>query len=357
MILLTITCSVAGFSYRLGMDTVGYMFFFKDVETDIPYLTQHIFDYRYEPVFMLFLSFCKNIWDDFTLVQIVIAMFVNTTIFWFLRKYSPCFFIAILFYFVMQYWNINFEIKRESITISLFLIAIDNLLVENVGKKQYIRYYFICILMLFCHRFAFIAFFYPIFTKIKLNKITLIIISLLSIMAMLQINYIAGIMSRISILSTFMQIQDALTGYLQSDRYGSGSGSIVGLVSSVVIPLIIMYLVRSNVDKRIMGLAIGYILMKLVMFEIFIFYRLTNYLFLFMIIIFSYYAKFAFQRKYNKGIYFSPLVGVFMLFLIGKFNKDQYIRYYPYNSIFVKENNKERESEYYKLGDAINIDL
>lgn len=356
IILLIISCSIAGFSYRLGIDTVGYMVFFKSVNTDTSYMISHLTEYRYEPVFMILLSICKNIWDDFALVQIIVAIFVNTTIFWFLRKHSPYFYIAILFYFIIQYWNLNFEIKRESIAIALFLIAIDKLLGNKIGKKQYFQYYLICFFTLFCHRFAFLTLFYPLFTKIKLNQLTVLIIFVLSILALLKINYITSILSRISILSALFEVQNAIQYYTQSDEYANNNISIVGLTTSVIIPLIMMYLVRQNVDKRIMGLAVGYLVIRLIMSEIFIFYRLTNYLCFFLFIVFSYYAKYALHKKYCKGIYLSPLVGVFLLLLIGKCNKSQHIRYLPYNSIFIKEYNKERESEYYKLGDAINID-
>jgi len=339
------------------MDTVGYMIFYKNVDPDISYVIRHPFDYRYEPVFMTFLSICKNISDDFTLVQIVIAIFVNSTIFWFLRKHSPLFFVAILFYFVTQYWNINFEIKRESITISLFLIAIDGLLGKNVGKKEYIRYYAICCFMLFCHRFAFITCFYPLFTKVKLNKVTLSIILCLIFISIINIKYVTNLISHINVLSTLMEVQDALVYYTQSDKYGKGNATLIGIVTSVIIPLFMTYKVRNIANKRIIGLTICYLLIHILTFQVFIFYRLSNYLCFFMIIVYSYYAKFALTRKYNIMAYSSIIIFAFTIILMGKLNKDQYIRYYPYNSIFSKEYNNERESEYYKLGDGMNVDF
>lgn len=356
-VLLALVCCISGFSYRLGMDTVGYMIFYKSVDPDVSYVIRHPFDYRYEPLFMIFLSLCKSITDDFTIVQFIIAIFVNSTIFWFLRKHSPYFYVALLFFFVSQYWNINFEIKRESITISLFLIAIDGLLGKNVGKKEYIRYYAICIFMLFCHRFAFITLFYPLFTKVRFNKITLGVFTLLIIGSILNIKYVSNLIAHINLLSSFVDVQDAVTYYTQSDTYGSGNVSLIGIFTSTIIPLFMAYKVRGIVDNRIQGLAICYLLIHILTFQVFIFYRLSNYLCFFIYIIYSNYAKYALSRKYNKAAYSSVLILAFAILLIGKFNKDQYIRYYPYNSIFTKEYNKERESEYYKLGNGMNVDF
>lgn len=358
-ILLVTVCCVSGVSYRLGMDTVGYMVFYKSVDPDTSYVIKHLSEYRYEPVFMIFLSLCKSISDDFTIVQFLITIFVNSTIFWFLRKHSPLFFVAILFYFVMQFWNINFEIKRESITISLFLIAIDGLLKSNASKREYIRYYLICSFMLLCHRFAFVTFFYPLFTKIKLNKTSLSILVFLCFLSIANIKFATSLFSKINILSSFVDVQGAVTYYMQSDKYGNGGASIFGVLTSIFIPLFMLYKTERYINSKVVGMTICYLLIQILTTQVFILYRFSNYLCFFVFILFSYFTKYAFKQrlKINRFVYLSTVVFIFLLTVKGKFNKDQYIRYYPYTSVFDKKYNQDRESEYYKLsdGDSSNI--
>src|SRR5690606_2232463 len=92
-----------------------------------------------EPLWLILNAICKTIYDDFVLVQLVQSAIVNITVFWFINKYSPKPFLAILLYYVFQWWNFNFEVMREAIVVSFYLYALDALLSKKGLKRYYLR--------------------------------------------------------------------------------------------------------------------------------------------------------------------------------------------------------------------------
>lgn len=353
--LLIIVCSLVGFSYRLGMDTVGYMKYYETyIIPDIGYAIRHLSDYRYEPLFTILCTVCKSIWEDFVLLQLVIAVFVNTVVFWFIKKHSKKFFFAIFLFFIFQFWNINFEIKRESIAIAFFLLAMDNVLENEVKLKNYLRYYLWCIPALLSHRFAFIILFFPILCRIKWSKLSFAIVIGAVFLLILDIPIINIITNNLNLLTIF-DVQDSVATYLTSDRFGaSNKVSIFGLINGFLIPSVILYNVRNIVDKRVFSLAVLCLAFQVLESQIFIFYRFCNYLFFFLIICYSEGMRIAVEEKNNRALLQGAVILLVFLQLYGRVQPEQYIRYAPYSSVFSKEINSEREAEYDRLDFMLN---
>lgn len=351
--LLFISIAVVGVSYRLGLDTVGYMEYFERVDPNILYTFNNLFDLRYEPIPELLFSFCKGLLDDFVVVQIVIGVFVNITVFWFLRKHSPMPFFSIFLYFIFQYWNLNFEIKRESVAICIFLIAIDKLLKEELNKKDFLWYYGICFIASFAHRFAFIAFIYPLFLRLKFSKAYIVIFSTATIVLLIYSSFIVNVMTPIN---AFLSLYsgEAIQHYLESDRFGSGGVSILGMFNKIIIPLFIIYNIKNIRNPKIYSLTLLYFIVSLFQTQVFIFYRLTNYLCIFLFIVYAYCVKDIVDGKLRSTLV-NILFTVSLLFHIYLLTgKEQHIRYSPYSSIFDKEINQERESTYEDLDLLLN---
>lgn len=366
-ILLIATICIVGFSYRLGMDTTGYMQYFESVSPDLSYTFNNLLECRYEPIPELLFSLCKRIWDDFALVQIVVGIFVNTTIFWFLRKHSPMFFFSVFLYYIFQYWNLNFEIKRESIAVCIFLIAIDKILKEDAKFKDYLIYYGICIIAILAHRFAFITFFYPIFQNLKFSKIYIGFISLSFLIFILYSSFVSRALYTFNGLIAFSS-GEAIQEYLDSSRFGAGGFSILGIVHQIILPLIIAFNTKRILNRKIYSFALLYFVVVLLKTQVFIFYRITNYLFLFVFIVYAYFLKEALanpksslsHNNTSMSIVKSKLIIKYILYFIILFHiytltaEEQHIRYMPYNSIFQKELNKERENVYNDLDLMLN---
>ena len=344
-ILLYISIIIVGLSYRLGMDTVGYMTYFENVNADIYYTFTHLTECRYEPIPELVFSVCKYIWNDFTLVQFVISIFVNVTIFWFLKKHSPMLFFSIFLYFIFQYWNLNFEVKRESIAISIFLIAIDRILKDDTKLKDYLWYYGICSIAFLAHRFAFITFFYPLCQNLKFSKLYITFILLLLIILTLDEAFIRNTLSSINSLLA-LSSKESIQYYLNNTRYGSGGISLLGTINKILIPLFIVYNASTVTNKKIYSFALFYFIVVLFQSQVFIFYRITNYLFIFVFIVYAYMLKRILLKEVNNKIIVYLLCFSIMFHFYTLTKKDQYIRYLPYCSIINKELNQERELTY-----------
>lgn len=346
-LLIYVIC-VVGFSYRLGMDSTGYATYFERMDTDLFYVLHHIDEYRYEPLYVIIECIAKNIWDDFACLQLIVAIFVNGVIFWFLRKYSPMFFFSILIYFLFNFWNYNFEIKRESIAVSLFLIAINQMISRDITWKSYLRYLLFLVPVFFSHKFGFITIFFPFFFNLRISKRFYLFTIIFFITALVASAYFKDLLFTISKLLNIYG-QEAGTGYLNSDVYGEGGVTMVGVLTGIILPILVLHCANKECNPRIMSMSLFWVLIVILQSVIFIFYRLTNYLFPFVCI--SYACLFMrICKKENKiKLYVILLLSVISLqvFLIS--HKNRYIRYYPYSSIFTKEINKDREAEFDRI--------
>ena len=347
--LLVICICVSGFSYRLGMDTVGYMYYFEhSVDGDLGYTLRNLADYRYEPIPTLLFSIVKGLTGSFVVLQFVIAIFVNTVIFWFLRKHSPMVFFSIFIFFIYQYWNINFEIKRESIAISFFLIGIDHILKEKSSVKDYVIYYIFSVLCILSHRFAFATLMYPLFKSINPSKTTVALFVMLSLIVYSGIIPLSDYFGQLNTLTGVLGVERSFTNYLE-ESVNQGGATIFGYVEGILIPAIILLRSEKTISKPLYSFAIFYIFIMILQSQLFFFYRIGNYFCLFLYI--AYAGFFRKTLAYKKE---SPLIllliFVLTLAIYGKCQKENYIRYSPYSSIFTEETNTERELEYNKLG-------
>lgn len=349
-LLLVIVCCIAGFSYRLGMDTIGYMENFERID-NLKYVVAHLREYRYEPAFVLLLAICKSVWNDFTLVQIIIAVFVNSVIFWFVRKHAKFYFLVIFFYFIFGYWNINFEIKRESIAVCFFLIGFNRIIKEGkISRNDYLYYYIFCTFSALFHHFGILTFLFPFVTKIRLNRAYTLVLIVLFVMSFLGSIVFKDLLSALNTLMA-LYLSDGLSDYLSSGRYGEGGVfTINGLITGIAIPFYIIYCVRNIVNPKVLSMTLLYFLISGLAANVFIFYRIQNYLFLFLMIIYGQFAERCCTHN-NRNAIVNSFVLLFVAFLLiyGKCHKPQYIRYSPYSSIFTKEINEEREAEYDRL--------
>ena len=291
-----------------------------------------------DPLWLLLNSTCKIFCNDFWLVKLVTAIFVNTTIFWFCKKHSPAPFLTICFFYIFQFWNFNYEILRESISVSFFLIALDGII---DGRNKLIRYYILVIPSLFFHSFGIITIFLPFIKYLKIDKnLTKYILILLIITPLLM--SISGYLMQFDIWG------DNLTRkmeekYLAGDNsYGTGILNIFGIIQQSIIVCCAIYIVKhSKISNEIQkyGYAFSFILLMIMGFAIL--YRVNNYFCLPFYICLSSYVLNALKKKKEKIL----IVLIFMFFMLEpKFSYNVYRRYTPYSSIFTKEINMQREA-------------
>lgn len=109
---------------------------------------------------------------EFIVFQFVHVAFVNGVIFWFFKQYSKRRFLCLFFYCLLSFMSFSCEIMRESTAVAIGLLAIHSLI-----KKEYFKYYTLCIIAFGFHASAFILFLFPLVPQIKPSIKKLIIFS------------------------------------------------------------------------------------------------------------------------------------------------------------------------------------
>ena len=106
---------VSGFAYNVGSDITIYMREYNNfggiwkVNTFSDILK---FDNR-QPGWVLLNVICASISRNFVLLKLVIAIFVNWTVFRFLRRHTKYVFTGIFFYAVILYLSLNFNALKN----------------------------------------------------------------------------------------------------------------------------------------------------------------------------------------------------------------------------------------------------
>lgn len=346
---------ISGLSYRLGTDVVNYISRFStiNIQEDFFPLTKYESEYGWHALNY----FCKSILPDFVLVKIAISVFVNTTVFWFFRNNSRNIFTCVLLYYLFQYWNFNFEILRESISISFFLIALHQLIKKT--RANILKY---CVLMFVASLFHHMAIFMmllPFVAKLlKYNKFYIAVLASSYLLSGVILLYLSDYVQLY--LSGFYA--DFALDYMESEEYGEMNLNMVGIAFNfitTILPVIIIANRRKQSHDIFVSFALLYTLIAVLMNGLFILYRINNYLIFPTIIMFSQYHRVyvsdigcnAIQKYKYRRIPIIEFILCWCLIIIGatnnKFKEDTYRRYTPYSSIFFKTINMERERIYY----------
>lgn len=158
VIMWLVLVGIAGLRYRLGVDSVAYEYEYPDLP-DLSQLEYFKFDQtRYQPLYIVFTAICKSISADFVLFQLAHALVVNTVFFWFFNKFTKHSFTALTLYFLILYFPLNMEVMRESLAVSMFLLAW-----PMFKQGKWLWYYAFCLVALGFHLSAIITFIFPLF--------------------------------------------------------------------------------------------------------------------------------------------------------------------------------------------------
>lgn len=343
---------ISGFRYRLGVDSVMY----EDDFSLYPPLSSYKWGYEYvrdaKDVFWAILnSACRTFTDSFVLVQVVMAFFVNGVMFWFVKRHSSMPFLAILLYFFTLWPLLTFEALREAMSVSFFIFALDAL----IGKRSYTKYYIRVWPAFFFHTFGFMTLLFPLITFVKPSKLTYFLTFMVGFVTLY-----AGYLVSDTILpyiSGESLAEEKMTMYLESDMYGTSIWSIGGILAIIlgyVIPIVIMIYVLSKSNEKSIRWVIPFLMFMLIisLFKISLplVYRFFNYFYIVLIVAMTECLKHSEKslRRYKLSLV-SVILFVFMVLYglskpAGGSKYPAIYRYYPYNSIFTKDVNKETEA-------------
>jgi len=345
--LIMLIC-VSGFRYKVGGDTIGYMEYFDD----IPYLWEvENFNFSlssFDPLWILFSSLCKSIVDDYFFLQFVHSVVINVIIFRFFKASTPYFSTAILIYFLFFYLYFTMEIMRESLAISMFLLAFPYYL-----KKRWLKYYLFASLAFLFHSSAIIVFIFPLFSKVKLTNLSIILLVPLILVLQYVVVYQPALLNIILFTD---RLSTKFEGYSQMSA--SINGMIYYSFIYVFLPyLLVSYYRRFSANSELFkNFHFLYFLLAAFFVAITGFGRVLNYLTPFMIVYFA-----TFLNDFVKHAHFDrkvrPLFAILICFVafypkIVYYltntshlvqNTRKYNMYLPYTNMFTKEEYRERE--------------
>ena len=351
---LIILVLIAGFRYRMAPDSVVYL-------NDYLYRTSTLSDLkvtsftlsRYQPLWIILNSFCKTISKDFVLMQLVSAFILNASVFYFFRKLTSKVFSCILFYYISSYLYFNMEIMRESLAIAMFLLAM-----LNFNKGKYLK----CILFLFIatqfHSFSILLSLVFIFL---IERIPQWIKNVIAIIILLTFIFVPNLQNLIGIYLGG-SMGDSLSFYKDVQL---GQISIIGYIYMLIRVLIILIVINkikkletipfTNFNRKLIyNISIIYIILIVIRtISIPFLERVLNYFILLIILLLTSYLFYYIKNKRIKKMKSSLFLGAVFVSLffniypmfkyIPEWKSRFYRRYYPYNSVFEKEKNSERE--------------
>lgn len=246
---------VAGIRYRIGTDSIIY----ERIYEDVPPLWK-IFNYnfdstRFEPAFLIFASIPKSFSPDFMWLQVLESLVVNLVVFWFVLKNSKNKFLSITLYYIVLYLNLNTQVLREALAVSLFLLAW-----PSFRDGKWLWYYCLTGLATFFHTSALLTLLLPIFCipgirqTVMFGKRTLFIcIILLGVGVYMQMRFT----SFFQVLAVTQRAMDRVNEYAKNEMSGN-SMNIMGMAGTFIqyclYPLIALYF--ANAALRYKGIVL-----------------------------------------------------------------------------------------------------
>lgn len=266
-IILIVLILLAGLRYRVGGDTLRYIDMYDYIPTIKNFSFNDIIFEKFQPLWTLLTSLAKSISPNFIVLQIILALIVNTTMLFFFKNNTKYYFTAILLYFLYFYGNLNFEILRESLAISMFLISI-----KYYKQSKWFQYYIFITIAFFFHYSAIILFFLPLLKKINLKLYHLLLIFIVG--ASLNTLF----MQNLSIFVGFGGFTDTIDGY---EEYNY---TIYGLISLLLLYILLPWVIKKiniktqGASQDLYPLLNAYLFIGALTSLFYIFFRFLNYL-------------------------------------------------------------------------------
>lgn len=326
---------LAGFRYKVGGDTYNYMRMY-DLLPDLYGLFEtDITIEKLQPLWVLFSAVAKTVGEDFYIFQLIHAVVVNAVVFYFIKNNTRFRHTGVLFYYFSLYPVFNFEILRESLAISCFLISI-----KFYENKSWARYYLISTVAVLFHFSAVFLYLLPAIRYIKFNPLALV--SLFAISALLNPVMIAILNS--IVVQQFIGF--AFREYIDY-RY-----TIFGLASIFIfyfsVPLVLTWMAQHKLETRLqfkLAAEKGLIISACIPL-FFIFYRFFNYFSLLYLLIACEVFHAVIRSKSLesvRGLTIPALFSALFIFYTARYFQDTshladstrwYNWWYPYHSIF-----------------------
>lgn len=276
-ILVVVLILMAGLRYHVGSDTIGYEADFKEIqELDKLKIELGIMS---QSLWVLSNSFCKTVFGSFVAFQFFHAILFNLLLFRFLRKTTKYIFSSFLMIFIVAWWNLSFEVLRESLCVAIYLNAL-----LFLKERKFFLYILLGIIMIGFHWFSFAIIIITPFMLFTSYKVSLPIIGLGAFFLFFFVD--EAFFDILEIYSSDMFSGDSLSrvnAYLGKDEgEGKVASNLFGLlrifIASVALPVFIVIYGRNNAQtKDLWRILILCIMFGVLQTKLVIFARFFNY--------------------------------------------------------------------------------
>lgn len=330
--------ALMAFRYRVGGDTLNYITHFENTTPKLYALKLFAIE-KLQPIPAIIFSFCKTFFDDFTYVQAIFAIFVNAVVFHFFKQNTRYIFTAVFLYALTFYMRLNCEIMRESMAIAFFLLGYPHMM-----NHKYVKYYIYAFLAFMCHSSAVFIFVLPLFLSLKSRQnVFLVLLLFISIMTVLVNN------------ATIIKIMEFYLDYF-ADYQSTGFGKIGIVLFHVIIPFMFLSGYKRYISTFTRFGIYAYIGCSVLSLFFYILYRFNNYLMPIYILLVTDHLN---TLRYRRGLSFpkfrfAVMSFVFLYTFMSPYFRDVtravgsparwYCCWYPYYSIFDKQEDPDRES-------------
>lgn len=342
---------ISGFQYMIGTDMESYMQWYQSLSLKNWSLQNLISDNKqYQPGWMALCCFCRFISDDFLLLKLVQATFVNIAVFSFFKRETKYVFTAVFMYALMSYLVVNFNIMRQSFALGFALYAFSYL-----KFKDYKKYYFYVFLAYMFHNSAFILIPLPLLTYFRFTKryaYTLVFLFLVTLSVLASVNLENLLINILQSGYLGDNITELGSSYMSRDRLGVQTDfSILSIHRFLIISVVIYYITKyKDVYNGSLGLA--YILLLIISSFLPILWRFRLYIDFSFYIILAQVIVESPRKCLQKNTLFVYLT---LLFVFSYFPFREYLtpvenssyrnidQYYPYHSILNKEHDERKQ--------------
>lgn len=335
-----------GLRYRIGGDSMIYMDNFK-YEKKLQNLTMNDFmDSKYAPLWVIFSSFCKTLFNDFTALQLIHSFFVNIVIFWFFKKHLKFKFTAVLFYFYLYYLYYNTEVLRAAVATAFFLLSYD-----YYKNGKWLQYYILSIIAFLFHFQAVVLFLLPLtifLRKISFNVYSIILLVIIAVSVQFAFNFVPIIKEAVSDFEHTLYLVE-----YYSEGRSIYNSNLNGIIMHIIYQIPYLYLLwynRNSKDKEMYCIFVAFIIFSFMGLSLStIMNRSKDLLGPVLIVVMA--RSLEPISKHINLKYLSIISVVLILFWKIDYYifAERYKLWYPYSSVFDKNNERDKEHEMYLM--------
>ena len=277
--ILTLFLFFIGLRGHIYTDWLSYVHIFEETPQLWNWTTlNYIGDGKMEFGFLLFTVFIKTIFSNYFFWIFIIALINLLVLNKLFKKHTKYYTLAFLTFFIMNGLAIMFNLYRNSIALSLFLLSL------NFLKEKKFTKYLILNLLGSCFHYSAILFIplYFLLNKDIPKKIIWILFIIANFIFLLKIKWLTYILGDIVSIINISQISDKINAYSSGDSATFTIGYFERIFTFIFFTIFYKDLVlKDNFNKIFYNIFILFFLCVFLLSEVRVFSDRFSYLFIF----------------------------------------------------------------------------